>query len=447
MKKITNTLLLTGLVALFITSCKKDNPGSGIAAETCDASFTTSAAAFYVQFTPAVAGDAQLSSHLWNFGGTDTSNEVAPLHAFPSAGNYSVKHIFRKLDAAGNIVCTDTSIMSQSVINDSIFVQISTPTVEFNTFDFVTFSAKDKNGNDITSSCTFTLNNAATVNYKYVPTTTGTYSVRARKNNQPSSVATLSVVPKSPSPFTQKILMEDMTGAWCGYCPRGTDLVETYKATHPAALSIAIHGGGGTDPYKFQYYTTYNSQFGISGYPTIILNRKSVWNEQTSVLDAALQKWAPLGLAITSSVNGTDITGTVKVKFNVTTEKEMKIVIAMVENSLVYPQTNYYSPQYGATPYLYGGVSPVNDFQHNVVLRRTSTDLFGDAIPVSAQTKNNIYEVPFTMSLNGSVYGGGPYAAIPANCAIIATVIDASASDAGSFNSQYANAGATVNFD
>jgi len=103
MKKITNTLLLTGLVALFITSCKKDKPGSGDAAASCDASFTTSAAAFYVQFTPTVAGEAQLSSHLWNFGGTDTSNEVAPLHAFPSAGNYSVKHIFRKLDANGNI--------------------------------------------------------------------------------------------------------------------------------------------------------------------------------------------------------------------------------------------------------------------------------------------------------------------------------------------------------
>jgi hypothetical protein len=447
MKKITNTLLLTGLVALFITSCKKDKPGSGDAVASCDASFTTSAAAFYVQFTPTVVGDAQLSSHLWNFGGDETSTEAAPLHAFPAAGNYSVKHIFRKLDAAGNILCTDTSIMSQSVINDSIFVQISTPTVEYNTFDYVTFSAKDKSGNDITSSCSFTLNNSATVNYKYIPTTTGSFSIRARRNNQPSSVATLSVVPKTASPFTQKILMEDMTGAWCGYCTRGTYLIETYKATHPAALSIAIHGGGGTDPYKFQYYTTYNSQFNISGYPTIILNRKSVWNESTSVLDLALQKWAPLGMAISSTVNGTDITGTVKVKFNVNTEKEMKIVIALVENNLIYPQVNYYSPQYGATPYLYGGVSPVSNFQHNTVLRRTSTDLFGDAIPVSAQTKNNIYEVPFTMSLNGSVFGGGTYSAIPANCAIIATVVDASSSNAGSYNSQSANAGTTVNFD
>jgi PKD repeat protein len=136
MKKLSSALLLTGLIALFSTSCKKDNPGSGSQAESCDASFTTSAAAFYVQFTPTVVGDAQLSSHLWNFGGDETSTEAAPLHAFPAAGNYNVKHIFRKLDAAGNILCTDTSIMSQSVINDSIFVQISTPTVEFNTFDF-----------------------------------------------------------------------------------------------------------------------------------------------------------------------------------------------------------------------------------------------------------------------------------------------------------------------
>jgi hypothetical protein len=125
----------------------------------------------------------------------------------------------------------------------------------------------------------------------------------------------------------------------------------------------------------------------------------------------------------------------------------MKIVIGLVENGLVYPQVNYYSPQYGYTPYLYGGASPVANFEHNYVLRKTFTNLFGDAIPQAQLTKDNVYEIPFNMTLSGSVYGGGAYTAIGANCGIVAFVVDGSAQNAGLYNVQYAAVGDTKNFD
>jgi hypothetical protein len=207
---------------------------------------------------------------------------------------------------------------------------------------------------------------------------------------------------------------------------------------------------------KYQYYPNFNSKFAVNGYPTAIFNRKKQsdgtygWSEDQADLDLALTKWAPLGLAINSTVSGTNITGSVKVKFNVTTEKSMKLVIALVENGLVYPQTNYYSPQYGATPYLYGGVSPVPDFVHNGVLRKTSTDLFGDDIPVTAQTKNGTYELPFSIPVTGTVYGGASYTAVPTKCAIVAFVVDGSTgttTNAGVYNVQYAAVGSTKDFD
>ena len=174
------------------------------------------------------------------------------------------------------------------------------------------------------------------------------------------------------------------------------------------------------------------------------------WNEDEADLDLALSKWAPLGLAINSSVSGNNITGSVKVKFNVTTEKSMKLVIALVENDLISSQTNYYSPQYGVTPYLYGGISPVTNFVNNGVLRKTSTDLFGDVIPVSFEFKDNVYELPFTFPLSGVVSGGTPYTVISNNSAIVAFVVDGTSmgiTNKGIYNVQYAAVGSTKDFD
>jgi len=347
--------------------------------------------------------------------------------------------------------CKKSGTTDPNGSGDSLHVTLSASTIELNNFDYVKITVTDKSGNDITSTCNLLLNNNTAISSKYVPTMIGTFNIKATKGTSPSEVKSLTVTSKSASPFTKKILVEDCTGAWCGYCPRVAYALEQYKPTHPNCISLAVHGGSsGTDPYKFLYYPTFNSHFAVAGYPTAIINRKSEWSEDPAELDAALLGWAPLGLAINSTVSGTNITGSVKVKFNVTTEKSMKLVIALVENELVYPQTNYYSAQYGATPYLYGGVSPVTDFVHNGVLRKTSTDLFGDAIPVTAQTKNGVYELPFTIPVTGTVYGGVSYTAVPTKCAIIAFVVDGSAgttTNAGAYNVQYAAVGSTKDFD
>jgi len=330
---------------------------------------------------------------------------------------------------------------------DTLYISLSKDTIELNNFDFVTITVTDSLGNDITSTCNVISNNNLIISSKYFPTQLGNINISAQKGSRPSKVKVLYATSPSPSPFTQKTLVEDLTGTWCGYCPRVAYSLSNYKATHPNLITTTIHGGSSTDPFQFKYYNTFNSTLGISGYPSAVLNRKLEWNESTSSLNTALAKWSPLGLAISSTESGGTITGTVKVKFNVTTDRAMKIVIMLVENGLVYPQTNYYSTTYGETPYLYGGVSPVTNFVHNGVLRKTSTNLFGDAIPVGQQVKDQEYTIPFTMTLSGLTYSGSTYNAIAANSAIVATVVDASTQNTGSFNSQYAAVGTTQDYD
>ncbi|MEI8052562.1 MAG: Omp28-related outer membrane protein [Bacteroidota bacterium] len=337
---------------------------------------------------------------------------------------------------------------------DSLHVQISTDTVTKNGFDFIRITVYDDAGNNITSACNLLLGGLTLIDSIYYPATLGNANIIARAKDCSTLPSTFKTIHSIASPFSQKILLEDCTGAWCGYCPRVAFQLENYKASHPNCISLAVHGGGSgnVDPMKFQYYPTFNSAFQVGGYPTAVFNRKKQpdgsygWSESNSDLDAALKLGAPLGLAISSTTDGLSVTGSVKVKFGVTTTKAMKIVVALVENGIVYPQTNYYSAQYGATPYIYGGVSPVTNFVHNGVLRRTSTNLLGDAIPVNQETKDNIWELPFTMSLSGNT-AEGTYSAIPANCSIVAFVMDATTTNKGVYNVQYATVGSVKNFD
>ena len=329
---------------------------------------------------------------------------------------------------------------------DTLRITLSSPTVEFNGFDYVTITIKDKTGADVTTSTTI-FANGSSISNKFTPTATGTFNITATKGSTPSEIKTLNVIAATPSPFSKKILVEDVTGAWCGFCTRVAYSLENYKTSQPNCIVVAVHGGGGTDPYKYQYYTNLNSAFAITGYPTVILNRRVKWGESTSELNSELAKYAPLGLAIESSSDGVNATGKVKVKFNVTTDQTMKIVVALVENGLVYPQTNYYSPSGGYTPYLYGGQNPVTNFVHDGVLRRASTDIFGDAIPAASQVKNNIWEFNYSIPFAGSTSSGGSYTANSSNSYIVAYVMDATTANRGVYNVQKTKVGVTQNFN
>lgn len=333
-----------------------------------------------------------------------------------------------------------------TTVADTLRITLSNSTVEFNGFDYTSITVKDKTGADVTSTSDIYANNNLITN-KFVPTGTGTFLITAKKGTIPSDSKVLNVIAASASPFSKKIIVEDVTGAWCGFCPRVAYSLENYKATKPNCIVIGMHGGGGTDPYKYQYYTNLNTAFSVTGYPTAIVNRKFKWTESTTELNSELSKYAPLGLAITSTTDGVNATGKVQVKFNVNTDQPMKIVIALVENGLVYPQVNYYSPSGGYTPYLYGGANPINNFVHNGVMRRASTDIFGDVIPTTAQTKNNIWELNYSIPLSGTTSSGTSFTANSSNSAIVAFVMDGSAAQKGVYNAQTTNVGTNKNFD
>ena len=255
------------------------------------------------------------------------------------------------------------------------------------------YTVKDQNNNDVTAACTITLDNNNYTGATYRTTTAGTYQFKASRNGITSAAVSLKAIDPGPSPFTQKILLEDYTGTWCGHCPRvGINLATYVNNGHPNAIIVANHGPS-SDPYTFSNHVAIRNAFNVTGYPTVWIDRNSVWNENTSQLDAAFTgRRAPLGLAFETSINGSNINVKTKVKFDVTTSVNLKLVVYLVEDGKVYPQTNYG---------YFGLPDPINDYVHDGILRSNSTDIFGDNIPATSQVKGSIYEKSFTINTTG----------------------------------------------
>ncbi|MES2748070.1 MAG: Omp28-related outer membrane protein [Bacteroidota bacterium] len=197
--------------------------------------------------------------------------------------------------------------------------------------------------------------------------------------------------------FKKRVLIEDYTGTWCGNCTRVSHAIELVKAQSDKVVTVAIHNGN--DPYHFAGIAPLknlilpNSPLAL---PVSRLNRVNVWTfpEPTNTQEALnfTSNNTTLGIAMNSTVANGNINLDVNVKF-LDTYSDLKLVVYLLEDHLIYFQRNY-------TTY-YNAVNPILDYEHNHVLRNSLTDILGDAITGttngSTVTKNFTIPIPSTI--------------------------------------------------
>ncbi len=84
------------------------------------------------------------------------------------------------------------------------------------------------------------------------------------------AVAVSSVLPTEAA--TKRVLVEDHTGAWCGWCPVGIHAMEElYKDYPDKFIPVAVHNG---DKMATTLQTQLASTLSITGYPSGVINRK-----------------------------------------------------------------------------------------------------------------------------------------------------------------------------
>ena len=89
---------------------------------------------------------------------------------------------------------------------------------------------------------------------------------------EPYTTITRTTLTQTPK---RKVVVEDFTGMWCPWCPRGMAVLSYLTRTHPNDfIGIAVHN---SDALECDDY----SGIRVSGYPTVRFDRRTDTNDYT----------------------------------------------------------------------------------------------------------------------------------------------------------------------
>lgn len=240
-------------------------------------------------------------------------------------------------------------------------------------------------------------NSKKIVNLEMPPLGKGVYDVvatikevKGHSNNSPvpSSAGIVRIVSEIP---VKRVLMEEYTGSWCGYCVKGCAAMQHLASKYPDEfIGVAFHKG---DPMS----VTGAFPISISSLPVCSIDR--VWNtdpysgtqrEGFGIEDDVLARMAlesPACIDIHASWQGDDLVATSYVTFVEEPYGNYEIVYLLLEDGMHggdadWAQTNYYSGKDSAEfipemKQFCDGAPLMEDFHFNDVVVMCS-DLYGE---------------------------------------------------------------------
>lgn len=405
---------------LFFSCSSDSNSSSGLA---LTADFTTRYVGEPITLT-LKSGDADVtSSAVFYSNGTAISGNIFTASA---AGTYTLSAKYNGKTSSGLVVTINNNPVPVTGIT------ISSNKVNVAVGEKILYSIMGNNGSNVSPQATVYFNGVAQTGFNITMPTAGTIDVYATYVNASSQTLTSNTIQVNvinPINFNKRVLIEDFTGTWCGYCPRVAYGIQQVEAQTTDIDVVAIHkaSGSGADPYNIS-----TPGYSVSGYPTAKLNRTSEWTypepENVAEVVALTNGTNPrIGLAMNSSLSGSTMNVDVNVKFGFNFTG-LKLVVYVLENGLIYNQNNY-------TSYFGGGSTLVN-FEHNHVLRSILTDIYGDAITGTTNV-GQVYTRNFNVSVPANVANSG-------NVSIVAFVLD---SNGKALNSRTVNLGDNQTFE
>ncbi len=212
----------------------------------------------------------------------------------------------------------------------------------------------------------------------------------------------------APTSYTQQVLLEYFSGAWCQFCPDGKVYSDNLESKYGAAVSTVVyHLGDAMDNiFDDEIDDTY-----AAGYPTGMINRiggsavnRGTWDASTQ---AVLQEVAKCGLALDASdKSGTTLN--LKVKLGIggadMPAGNYFLTVLVVEDEMTgsgtgWDQANYYNGVSGHA--YYGKGNPIRGYVHTNVVRNVLSAALGDKISAEALTAGSLTEFAFSTNLAG----------------------------------------------
>lgn len=258
----------------------------------------------------------------------------------------------------------------------------------------VVLTAFDSEGNNVTSSAEFYIDDTKINSNTHTFNSTGSYIVYATYQQLTSETKTIRILP-TPIEFKKNVWVEDITGTWCRWCPRVSWAIDLLKAQDVAdVIFVAVHN---RDPMAISSEGSLRQFFNITSYPYAWINRQSRWGNNVNNLSQVtneIGKKAYTSLAMESNIEGQVLS--VKVKLNMGYSYEsIRLGLYLLEDGLIHDQINStdYYPEITRQGLWSDGSQDIIafDFIHNDVLRHTLSSIFGDVISGDDVGHNKIY--------------------------------------------------------
>lgn len=202
---------------------------------------------------------------------------------------------------------------------------------------------------------------------------------------------------------TKRVIVEDHTGTWCGWCVRGISDMDDLKKMYPTTVfPVAVHNG---DPMALPAQNEIATKFGLQGFPSGLVDRANINSGGSTVNfidpgepDGKGGNWGNVAAQILKNACPLDVSAVYTydsdsrlLSVTVTADIEQNVVgqtafnAIVVENSVVgdytnaqWKQHNYYSKNssYPNSPWY--NKNATEDLTYDFVLRGYMGGSFGD---------------------------------------------------------------------
>ncbi|WP_172966887.1 Omp28-related outer membrane protein [Patiriisocius marinistellae] len=247
----------------------------------------------------------------------------------------------------------------------------------------IPFTLTNEAGDNINDIATFYVNGEAIDGAVFSSAEVGAFEVYAEYEENGAPVSTTPetfevIIPK------RKVVLEDYTGTWCGFCPRVAEAIEKALDETDHLAVVAIHEGVNSDPDPMDFIDMPILRDAFfepgAGLPQARIDRTTVWSNPQPIDDivAVAGEQTNVALSINSTLNGDQLI----TEINVVSEDGIvdgdKIVVYLLESGIVYKQTNYYNTDTNSI--YFGRGDPILDFVHNDALRISMSQVLGDDV-------------------------------------------------------------------
>ncbi len=254
----------------------------------------------------------------------------------------------------------------------------------------------------------------------------------------------------TPKDFLRKILLEEHSGTWCGWCPLAKETSEKLTA-NARVIAVEIHFNDEMTADKEKIFNPLKSKYGYPAWPSGMVNRRRSIVGTTFIIGES--DWAAnvddllkiekisAGIALESSLKGSELTVMSHVKIQTASDENLGLGIYLVEDKVAgFPQANYASRDTRFQRYdAFSKPSMIENYLHRNVARDALAPLIGGlTIPLAATKNAKTFRKLFKITLPSSIL-------IKENCKIIAFLMNQKTNEI--VNVQVCEIGKTQNWD